>query len=59
MMIYGEGDPQLVAGGISEAIVSGGLKLIFALPLLYLFQWFVRRRDKNKLAKTDIDKTFT
>lgn len=36
MMIYGTGDPQLMAGGISEALVTTMLGLIVAIPLLVL-----------------------
>jgi len=36
MMIYGAGDPQLMAGGISEALVTTMLGLIAAIPLLVL-----------------------
>lgn len=36
MMIYGVGDPQLMAGGISEALVTTMLGLIAAIPLLIL-----------------------
>ena len=36
MMIYGTGDPQLMAGGISEALVTTMLGLIAAIPLLII-----------------------
>ena len=36
MMIYGTGDPQLMAGGISEALVTTMMGLIAAIPLLIL-----------------------
>ena len=36
MMIYGTGDPQLMAGGISEALVTTMLGLCAAIPLLIL-----------------------
>jgi biopolymer transport protein ExbB len=36
MMLYGAGDPQLMAGGISEALVTTMLGLIAAIPLLIL-----------------------
>ncbi len=36
MMIYGAGDPQLMAGGISEALVTTMMGLIAAIPLLVL-----------------------
>ena len=36
MMIYGTGDPQLMAGGISVALVTTMVGLIAAIPLLIL-----------------------
>ena len=36
MMIYGTGDPQLMAGGISEALITTMLGLVAAIPLLVL-----------------------
>ena len=36
MMIHGTGDPQLMAGGISEALVTTMLGLCAAIPLLIL-----------------------
>jgi len=36
MMIFGTGDPQLMAGGISEALVTTMLGIIAAVPLLVL-----------------------
>ena len=59
MMIYGEADPQLMAGGISQSFVGTILRLIIYLPLLWLFQWFVRRRHRRKPPKVDADKTFS
>ena len=59
MMIYGEGDPQLMAGQLSEAILMGLMGLVFFGPILFLFQWFVLRRHKKKLAKVDADKIFS
>ena len=59
MMIYGTGDPQLIAAGISEALAVGLMGLIFLGPILFLFQWFVLRRNKKKLTKVDADKIFS
>ncbi|MEE9272418.1 MAG: MotA/TolQ/ExbB proton channel family protein [Robiginitomaculum sp.] len=36
MMVFGVGDPQLMAGGISKALVTTMLGLIAAIPLLIL-----------------------
>ncbi len=47
MMIYGAGDPQLMAGAISESILNGLLGLITMLPVLALVQWISRRRHKK------------
>ena len=59
MLIYGEGDPELLAGGISEAIVGALLLMIVCIPLLFLFQWFILRRHRRKNPKVDADKTFS
>ena len=59
MMIYGEGDPQLMAGQLSEAIVTGLIGLVLLGPILFLFQWFVLRRHRRKVPKVDADKTFS
>ena len=54
MMIYGSGDPQLMAGGISSAIVSAVFGTIIYIPVLFLFQWFGRlRKRKRERAKLD------
>ena len=54
MMIYGQGDPQLMAGGIASATISGIFGVVIYLPFLFLFQWFGRvRRRKQKRAKID------
>ena len=47
MVETGKGDPQLVAGAISEDIVTGLLRSFFDLPLLFLM-WFFFRRQKLK-----------
>ena len=53
MMIYGTGDPQIIAGGISEAIVNSAFVMVLVLPLLVLFQWFMRRRKQYKTKFED------
>ena len=59
MAIYGEGDPHLMAGGISQTIVEALLFMIVCVPTLFIFQWSVLRRHKRKLPKVDADKTFS
>ena len=56
---YDEGDPQLLAGGISEALVTGLVGLVLLGPILFLFQWFVLRRHKKRNPKVDVYKTFS
>lgn len=34
--LYGTGDPKLMAGGISQALVTTVLGLVVAIPLLFL-----------------------
>ena len=50
MMRYGQGDPQLMAGIISEALTNSILILIVYLPILLLFQWIIRRVYRKKDA---------
>lgn len=53
MMIYGTGDPQLMAGGISVALVTTALGLIAAIPLLILhsFASSLARSIQNTLEE--------
>jgi biopolymer transport protein ExbB len=37
--VFGSGDPKLMAGGISQALVTTELGLIVAVPLLLLHSW--------------------
>lgn len=56
MMIYGTGDPQLIAGGISTALARALLTLPITLPVLAFIQWVARRRYKRKMdAKAGAD----
>lgn len=57
MMIYGEGDPQLMAGGISRTLTSSALTLGVILPLLILVQ-SIFRRIRLARAKTLTPKDF-
>lgn len=41
--VYGTGDPQLMAGGISQALVTTVLGLITAVPLLFAYTALVSR----------------
>ncbi|MGR9108469.1 MAG: MotA/TolQ/ExbB proton channel family protein [Gammaproteobacteria bacterium] len=41
--LFGTGDPKLMAGGISEALVTTMLGLIVAIPLLFLHSLLVNR----------------
>lgn len=50
MAIYGTGDPELMAGGISSALVEGLFTLPILLPVLALIQWAARRRYKRGQA---------
>ncbi|WP_233349933.1 MotA/TolQ/ExbB proton channel family protein [Litorimonas cladophorae] len=52
-MIYGTGDPELMAAGISEALVNALFSLPITLPVLALIQWIARRRFKKKQALSD------
>jgi biopolymer transport protein ExbB len=46
MTLYGSGDPQLMAGGISEALITTATGLIIAIPLLLLHNVLASRVEK-------------
>lgn len=51
MMIYGEGDPELVAGALASAFTASLIGLFFYIPFLLLSQWLGRiRKRKRDLA---------
>lgn len=54
MMIYGTGDPQLMAGGISRTLVSSTLTMFVIVPTLVLFQFSMRRFRREK-SKHDVE----
>ena len=71
MMTYGDDPPYtaadpmltpdylpLISPAISEAIVSGIIILIVYLPVLLVFQFFVRRWFKKKHARETSEDTF-
>jgi len=41
--VYGAGDPRMMSGGISEALVTTMLGLMVAIPIILLHTWFSRR----------------
>lgn len=43
----GGGVPEVFSGGLSHSIVNGLFILVFALPLLAIFQWVIRRVFKK------------
>ena len=49
MMLFGTGDPKIMAGGISQALVTTVLGLVAAIPLVLLHS-FVSGRAKAILA---------
>lgn len=44
---HGTGDPRLLAGGISEALVTTELGLVVAIPTLLLHAWLAARIDRT------------
>ncbi len=46
IMIEGTGDAQVLAGGISEALITTAAGLSVAIPALILHRFFVRRVDE-------------
>jgi len=43
--LFGTGDPKLMSGGISEALVTTELGLAVAIPIMLLHTWLSRRSD--------------
>jgi biopolymer transport protein ExbB len=43
--VYGAGDPRMMSGGISEALITTELGLAVAIPIILLHTWFARRVD--------------
>ena len=41
--LFGTGDPKLMAGGISQALITTVLGLVVAIPLVMLHQWLAGR----------------
>ena len=50
--LYGTGDPKLMAGGISQALITTQLGLMAAIPLLFLHS-LISSRSKNILQILD------
>ena len=44
--VYGTGDPRMMSGGISEALVTTQLGLAVAVPIMILHHFLERRVDK-------------
>jgi biopolymer transport protein ExbB len=47
--LFGTGDPKLMAGGISEALVTTMLGLVAAIPLVLLHSWL------SSISKSVVD----
>lgn len=58
MMIYGTDDPELMAGGISVALIGAMYSLIIGLPILAFIQWIARRNYKKPVTKKETDDIF-
>jgi biopolymer transport protein ExbB len=46
--LFGTGDPKLMAGGISQALVTTVLGLVVAIPTVFLYT-LLNTRSKNML----------
>jgi biopolymer transport protein ExbB len=51
---YGTGDPRLMAGGISEALITTQTGLAIAIPILLMHNFLRNRRNK---LRTEIERT--
>jgi biopolymer transport protein ExbB len=47
--LKGTGDPQLLAGGISEALLTTVIGLSIAIPVMIAYQYLVSRVDRHVL----------
>ncbi|QBY03000.1 MotA/TolQ/ExbB proton channel family protein [Thalassotalea sp. HSM 43] len=47
--LFGTGDPKLMAGGISQALVTTVLGLVVAIPMVFLFAW-LNTRSRNIIS---------
>jgi biopolymer transport protein ExbB len=47
--LKGTGDPQLLAGGISEALLTTAFGLAIAIPVMIGYQYLVSRVDNHVL----------
>ena len=51
--VAGAGDPKVVAGGISQALVTTASGLIVAIPSIVAYRYFARKADKS-LERTEV-----
>jgi biopolymer transport protein ExbB len=45
--VAGAGDPRVVAGGISQALVTTASGLIVAIPSIVVYRYLARRADRS------------
>jgi len=61
--LKGTGDPQLLAGGISEALLTTVIGLAIAIPVMIFYQYFLSVADRRvleiQIVSTDIVNTLT
>jgi len=46
LTIYGSGDPRIMSGGISEALVTTEYGLLISIPIILVHGWFQSRVDR-------------
>jgi biopolymer transport protein ExbB len=51
--VAGAGDPKVVAGGISQALVTTASGLIVAIPTIVAYRYLARKADKS-LERTEV-----
>ena len=51
MMNSGQGDPQLIAGQISENLVTALLRVIIDLPILGFLLWVFKRQKHSSTER--------
>lgn len=54
MTIFGSANAQMIAGGISETIISASLAMVIYVPILFLFRWIIRKFFPGKIHSGEV-----
>lgn len=51
---FGNGASEMIAGAISEAIISAVLAMVIFVPILFLFRWIIRKIFPDKVKMKNV-----